>query len=238
MTLGWSESVGISSGPFPFATAPNRSILLTTRSAGFSPRPSSLKVTCTHLGLLRRLRVGDVDDMENQVRLLELLQCGPESVHHRWRQLVDEPNGVGQEHLGPSRKPDTPGHRVQGGEEPVLDDYFGFAQGIEQGALPGVGVTHQGYHREPGLLAAVHIGDPPPAHQPKLVLQPLDPPPDEAPVRLQLGLRRVHGCLFLHPGAPGGTTGPPAGAAGTGAGPAPPVAGPPGYARGERRCPG
>ena len=73
-----------------------------------------------HLGLLLPLRVGHVDDVEQQVRVLQLLQRGLEGLYQLVGQLADESHRVGDHHVqGVADRQEAAGG-VQGVKEPVV----------------------------------------------------------------------------------------------------------------------
>ena len=67
------------------------------------------------------------------------------------RQAADEADGVGEQHRLATGQRQPPGGRVEGGEQPVLDEHAGLGEPVEQRRLAGVGVADD---RDVGQAAA------------------------------------------------------------------------------------
>src|SRR5581483_11223700 len=92
-----------------------------------------------------------------------------------------------------ARQVEPPGPRVEGGEQPVLDEDAGIGELVQQSRLAGVGVADQRHAVQPGagpglaLVAAVL------AQLPELGLELGHPPQQPPAVDLQLRLPRTAG---------------------------------------------
>ena len=146
-----------------------------------------------YLSLLPPLRVGSVDDVEQQIGVRQLLQGGLESLHQMVGQLADEAYRIAEEHCAGIGDLQGTGGGVQCIEEPVVGGNVRTGQLVEQGGLTGVGVAHNGHHRYLVLLPAGTLGGTHPAHLIQLLPQLLDFSADVPPVGLQLGLTRTAG---------------------------------------------
>jgi hypothetical protein len=109
------------------------------------------------LGLLQRVRVGDVHYVQQRVGLGDFLQRGAEGGHQLGGQLLDEADGVGEEGSMAARQADAAGGGVERGEELVLGQHVGLGDRVEQGGFAGVGVADDGDDRDlgPPALGAV-----------------------------------------------------------------------------------
>ena len=72
------------------------------------------RVDCVNLLLC--LRMTDVHDMDQQIRLHHFLQRGLERLDQSVRQFLDEPNRVGEQHILVRRQPQPPRRRIERGE--------------------------------------------------------------------------------------------------------------------------
>ncbi len=169
------------------------------------PCPQLLQHLLHRGHLLVAVVVGDVHHVEEQVRLVDLLQRGPEGGHQGGGQLLDEAHRVGEEGLPSAGQGHPAGGGVQGGEELVLGHHLGVADGVEQGALAGVGVAHQGDDRHRIAPSALPVLLPVFVDLGQLLLQVGDAPPDLPSVHLQLGLARAADAHAAG-GAPGPST--------------------------------
>ena len=59
--------------------------------------------------------------------------------------------------LRPARQPQPAHGGIEGGEQHVLGHHLGVGQAVEQGRLAGIGVAHQGDHRERHALARLAL---------------------------------------------------------------------------------
>ena len=87
-----------------------------------------------------RIRVGGVDDVEEQIRAGGLLQGRAEGFDELVGQVADESDGVGvgeDDAVGGLGLTDG---RVEGGEQGVLHHHLGVGEQVEQGGLARVGV--------------------------------------------------------------------------------------------------
>ena len=137
--------------------------------------------------------MGAVHHVEQQVRILHHFQGGFEGRHQLMGQPLDEPYGVRQGAAAAVRQIQLPGGGVQGGEQLILGIDVRMGQGIQQGALPGVGIPHQAHLLHFVLVPGPLLLFPVALHPADLVFQEGDPIPDPPPVHFQLGF----------PGSPG-----------------------------------
>ena len=139
-------------------------------------------------------RIGQIHHDQQPIGLQGFFQSGTESLH-QWRwQVADEAHRVGDQRrfawppLGIGQI-QPPGGGIQGGKQLVGGQHRRAAasagEGVEQGALAGVGVAHQG--KSPQALAT----PPQPfavfAQLSGVPLQPLDAAGDGAAIFFQLG---------------------------------------------------
>ena len=97
--------------------------------------------------------IAGVDDVEQEVGVLQLFQRGAERRHQILREIADEPDRVGDDHLAVAGKAQPPRGRIQSGEELVFGEDRRIGERIEQRALSGVGIADDGDHRDPGTVA-------------------------------------------------------------------------------------
>ena len=138
--------------------------------------------------LLPPLRVGCVDDVQQQVGVLQLLQRGLERLHQLVGQLADKAHRVGDHHVQRVADRQQTGGGVQRVEQPVVGGDARAGDGVEQRGLACVGIAHDGHHRDLVFHPALPLGAPHAAHLLQLLLQLVDLPADMAAVRLQLRL--------------------------------------------------
>ena len=131
--------------------------------------------------------------MEEEVGVLEEFEGGVEGGDNRRGELVDEADGVGYQDFVAIGQPDTTGDGVQGGEESVGGGDSGVGQGVEEGALAGVGVADERCHGEFGAAAPFTVKLSGTLDAFNLALESLDSAADEAPVGLNLGLAGAAG---------------------------------------------
>ena len=94
------------------------------------------------------VRVGDVDDVQQEVGACGFFQRRGKSGDKFVRQVADKADGIGHEDgLRPAVLQFAPG-RVEGGKELVLCVHVRFGQGVEQGGFAGVGVAGQSHGRD------------------------------------------------------------------------------------------
>ena len=87
------------------------------------------------------VRVGDVDDVQQQVGACGFFEGGGEGGDEFVRQVADEADGVSHEDGLRSGVVEFAPGRVEGGEELVLRIDIRFGQRVEQRRFAGVGVT-------------------------------------------------------------------------------------------------
>ena len=137
--------------------------------------------------------VGGVDDVEEEVGVLEELQGGVEGGYDRGWELVDEADSVGNQDFVAIGEPDTAGDGVEGGEEAVGRGDAGVGQGVEEGALAGVGVADEGGDGQFRATAAFAVESSGALNALNLALEALNSAANEAPVGLYLGLAGAAG---------------------------------------------
>ncbi|MNF58916.1 hypothetical protein D3C84_404930 [compost metagenome] len=94
-----------------------------------------------------------VDHMQQKVGVGGLFKGSPEGFHQLVRQVTNEAHGIGQ-HYRPQVIQLQPAQgRIERGEQLIGRIDLGRGQRIEQGGLAGVGITHQGDHRDIRALA-------------------------------------------------------------------------------------
>jgi hypothetical protein len=126
--------------------------------------------------------------VHQEVGLGHLLQGGPEGLHQLVGQLADESHRVRhQQRLAP-RQGEAAGGRVDGGEQPVLDQHARVGETVEERRLAGVRVADEGHRAQPGTSAGLTLGAAVVGHVPQLGLQLGRPPLEPPPVHLELGL--------------------------------------------------
>jgi len=141
--------------------------------------------------LLLEPLVGSVDDVQEQVRIPELLQGGPKGRDQVPGQVGDETHGVGDDDLSLSGEAQAPAGGIEGHEELVARGDVAVGEGVQQGGLPGVGVADDGQDRDP-LVASTA-----PAHVAlarelaDAALESADPVPDASTADLHHRLARA-----------------------------------------------
>src|SRR5688500_4070375 len=132
----------------------------------------------------------DVDDVDEKVRVIELLERRAERRDESRRELADEADRVRDEDRAAARQRHPPRRRIQRRERLVGDEHGRTRQGIEQRRLADVRVADQSREeqtvaasREPAALALLlYFGEP------RLEID--EAPLDDAPVCLEEGLAR------------------------------------------------
>ena len=142
-------------------------------------------------GLGGAFGAGDVADMDDDVRLLDLFQGGPDGLDQLVRQVRDESDRVGEDRRAAVRKLQHSQGRVEGCEQHVLRHHVGLGQAIEQGRLAGVGVAHQRHGRVRMALAGGALQGPRASHLDQFAFQLADFLGQQAPVGLDLGFART-----------------------------------------------
>ena len=88
-----------------------------------------------------QVRVRDIGDVDEKVRVGELLERRAERRDQRRRQLVHEPDRVRQEDRRATGQGRAPGGRVERRERLVRDEHVGACEGVHERRLPGVRVA-------------------------------------------------------------------------------------------------
>ena len=221
----------------PFASS-RRSILFITVSVGRSSSPSSSSTRYTADICSSRLGVADVHDVEQELRLLQLLERRLERRHELRRELPDEAHRVGEH----ERRPPAARHQARRGierdEQLIRRRRARAGDPVEQCRLARVRVPDQRHDRQADV-APVLPEEPPVALHVRAAPRGSgrsDAGSPGGPTRA--ASRPVPGSRSRRPGARGGPTGPPVAAGGRSAAPAPPGACPRSSARAGRRCRG
>ena len=93
--------------------------------------------------------------MQEQVGLLNLFERGLEGGHQVSGQLLDEPDGVGEEHLPAVGQVDQARRWIERHEQGIFYLHLGAGQRVQQGRLAAVGVADDGDHRVGASLPAL-----------------------------------------------------------------------------------
>ena len=142
--------------------------------------------------MLLEVAVRRVDDLDQDVGAVDLLEGRPEGVHELVRQLVDEPDGVGDDRGLAVAELDLAAGRVERREQLVLGQGdLGADQRVEQGGLAGVRVADDADGRPQPSVASARRGLALLADLLDALLHLGDPGPDDPPVRLELALART-----------------------------------------------
>ena len=104
-----------------------RSTLLKTRMVFFSPAPISVRTSVVVLMNFSALGRAGIHDVDEEVRQRGLLQRGAEALHEIVRQLADEADRVGQQHLLAVGQFHAARAGVERGEELVLRQHVALA---------------------------------------------------------------------------------------------------------------
>ncbi len=70
--------------------------------------------------LLFKAWIADIDNMQDQVGVAHLVECGPEGTQKVLRQITDETHGVRDDHFALPRESQPPRCRVERRKEEVL----------------------------------------------------------------------------------------------------------------------
>src|SRR3984957_11093315 len=95
--------------------------------------------------------------MEKNFGSLDLFQSGPEAGNECGRKVADEADGIGEQDLAAGRKLQLSKFRVERCEHARRFEHTGLGEGIEEGALAGVGVADEGDHGDRYCLAALSL---------------------------------------------------------------------------------
>ena len=107
---------------------------------------------------LLAVRIGGVDDVQQQVGLARFAQGGAERGDEFVRQVAHETHRIGQHHRAAGQV-DAAHGGVERGEQLVGRIGLGTGQHVEQRGLAGVGVAHQGHARQFAAHAGTaHLG--------------------------------------------------------------------------------
>ena len=104
------------------------------------------------------LGMADVDDVEKQVGLDDFFEGGLEGFDKAVGELLDEADGVGQQHVLVGGQLEAAGGGVEGGEKFVFGEDGGTGELVEESGFAGVGVADDGGEGPVGALAAGALG--------------------------------------------------------------------------------
>ncbi len=119
---------------------------------------------------------------------MQLAERGGECRGELGRDVPDEADRVGEDEGAAPRQRDAPGCRVEGREEPVLDDDAAAGEGVEQRRLAGIGVPHERHDGDRGLAAPALVERPVSPERGYPHAQRGEAVAHTAPVGLELGL--------------------------------------------------
>ena len=124
--------------------------------------------------------------MQQQVRILQLLQRSLKGLDEMMRQLGNEADGIGQQDLQMIRHLQAAGRRVQRVKQPVVGRDARARKSVEQGGLARIRVADQRHDGHGVLHAALTLRGAHAAHLVQLRLQAGDALADVAAVRFEL----------------------------------------------------
>src|SRR6185312_10844426 len=101
--------------------------LIKNNQYGFVVGTQLLEGLVYHSQLFLVTRMGDIDDMQQDIRLAHLIQRALEALHQVMGQLADEPYGIAEEEWR-GLEDDLPGRGIERGEKLVFRKYVTFAQ--------------------------------------------------------------------------------------------------------------
>ena len=108
-----------------------------------------------NLYLFLEIRMGDVDNVNQQIGLANLVEGRLERLDKMGRQLADKPYGIGQKHRQIVYD-DLPDSGVERGEKLVLGKHVALAQQVHQRRLADVGISDEGNARQLAAVLALH----------------------------------------------------------------------------------
>jgi hypothetical protein len=110
-----------------------------------------------------------------------------------WGKVADEADGIGEQDLAAGRKLQLPEFGVESSEHAGRFEHAGLGEGIEEGALTGVGIADEGDHGDRDCLAALPLLMADAADGVELGLDVVDPKVDLAAIGLELSFARAPG---------------------------------------------
>ena len=131
--------------------------------------------------------------MEQNFGSLDLFERGAEARNQRVGKVADEADGIGEQDLAAGRKLQLPEFGVEGSEHTGRFEHAGLGEGIEEGALAGVGIADEGDHGDRDCLAALPLLMADAADGVELGLDVVDAKVDLAAIGLELGFARAAG---------------------------------------------
>jgi hypothetical protein len=131
--------------------------------------------------------------VEKNFGSLDLFEGGAEARNECVGKVADEADGIGEQDLAAGRKLQLPKFGVESGEHAGRFEHTGLGEGIEEGALAGVGVADEGDHGDRDCLAALPLLVADAADGVELGLDLVDAKVDLAAIGLELGFARAAG---------------------------------------------
>src|ERR1700682_5269136 len=95
--------------------------------------------------------------MQKNFGSLDLFEGGAEASNESVGKVSDEADGIGEQDLAAGRKLQLPEFGVESSEHAGRFEHAGLGEGIEEGALTGVGVADEGDHGDRDCLAALPL---------------------------------------------------------------------------------
>jgi hypothetical protein len=112
--------------------------------------------------LFHPTRVAGVNHVQEDVGRPDFFEGSRKRVNKLVGQLIDKPDGIGQQHSLSAGQIEATAGRVKGGEEFVFDQHLSAGQGVHQGRFSGVGIADEGdtWEGHPGALLTVEAARP------------------------------------------------------------------------------
>ena len=144
---------------------------------------------CLHLPLGVRTR--PVDHVNQQIPVVDDVERGRERLHQLVRQLLDESDGVGQQHRLTARELQPTCRRIERREEAILDEDTSLGQTVEQGRLARVGVPDDDHVAQRRPATCLPLGVAVAGDLDQIGLELVDQAGDTSTVEFELRLTRT-----------------------------------------------
>jgi hypothetical protein len=131
--------------------------------------------------------------MKKNFSSLDLFEGGAEARNKSVGKVADEADGIGKQDLAAGRKLQLPELGVKGSEHARRFEHAGLGEGIEEGALAGVGVADERDHRDRDCLATLTLLMADAADGVELGLDMVEAKVDFAAIGLELRFARAAG---------------------------------------------
>ena len=105
------------------------------------------------LDVVVHVRAAGVHDVQQQVGVVQFVQGRTKRGHQIGGQIPHEADRIGNDHLEIAGKTQPPARRVKGGKHAIFNQHLAVGEGVQQCGLAGVGVAHDGEHRQVAALA-------------------------------------------------------------------------------------